>query len=85
MLWAELFGTLKGDVQRFQIEGPDGRSFYDNTNPLEDNNVHWFAFGGRKRPPEGWTPGTYKGTYTLSRDGKAIVTITREVTIEGGD
>lgn len=85
VLWAELFGTLKGDVQRFQIEGPDGQPFYDNANPLDDNNVQWFAFGGRKRPADGWTPGVYKGTYTLSRDGKVIVTLTREIAIEGGD
>jgi murein DD-endopeptidase MepM/ murein hydrolase activator NlpD len=84
VLWAEVFGTLKGDVQRFQIEGPDGQSFFDHANPLEKSNVQWFAYAGRKRPPEGWTPGVYKGTYTLSRDGKVIVTLTREVTIEGG-
>jgi len=84
VLWAELFGTLKGDVQRFQIEGPDGQPFFDHANPVENSNVRWFAFAGRKRPAEGWTPGTYRGTYTLSRDGKIIVTLTREITIESG-
>ena len=86
VFWVELFGTLKGDVQRFRIEGPDGQAVYDNPNPLDFNNVQWFAFGGRKRPADGWTPGTYSGTYTLSRDDKVIVTITREIAIgpEGG-
>ncbi len=83
VFWAELFGTLKGDVQRFFITGPDGQSIYDNANPLDNSNVRWFAFGGRKRPPEGWPPGTYTGTYTLSRDGKPIVTLTREINIGG--
>jgi hypothetical protein len=83
VLWAELFGTLKGDVQRFQIEGPDGQPFFDHATPVENSKVHWFAYGGRKRPAEGWTPGTYKGTYTLSRDGKPIVTMTREIAIGG--
>jgi hypothetical protein len=50
---------------------------------VENSNVRWFAFAGRKRPAEGWTPGTYKGTYTLSRDGKPIVTMTREIAIGG--
>lgn len=83
VFWVELFGTLKGDVQRFRIEGPDGRPFHENATPLEKSNIRWFAFSGRKRPPEGWTPGTYKGTYTLSRNGKVIVTLTREIPIGG--
>jgi len=85
VLWAELFGTLKGDVQRFQIEGPDGQSFFDHANPLEKSKVQWFAYAGRKRPAEGWTLGTYRGTYTLSRNGKVIVTLTRQITIEPRD
>ncbi|MGF1641757.1 MAG: M23 family metallopeptidase [Rhodospirillales bacterium] len=84
VFWAEVFGTEKGDVQRLRIEGPDGGAIVDQAGPLADSNVQWFAFAGRKRPAGGWPPGTYTGTYTLSRDGRPIVTMVREVAVGGG-
>jgi murein DD-endopeptidase MepM/ murein hydrolase activator NlpD len=84
VFWAELFGTAKGDVQRMRIDGPDGKPVVDKATPLTDDKVDWFAFTGRKRPADGWAPGTYTGTYTLSRDGQPIVTLTREVTVGAG-
>ncbi len=81
VLWVDVFGVMKGDRQRFRIDGPDGRSIHDSETAIDANNISWFAFSGRKRPDGGWAPGTYRGTYTLSRAGQPVVTATAEVTL----
>lgn len=81
VMWVDLFGTEKGDTQRFRIESPDGRLIHDADRVLEASNVSWFAFSGLKRPNEGWAPGTYRGIYTLTRDGEAVVSVERAVSI----
>lgn len=77
VLWADVYGVLAGDEQRFRIEGPDGRELFAHGETIKDSKVSWFAFAGRKRPPEGWAPGAYRGTYTLIRDGQEIVRLER--------
>lgn len=81
VLWADVFGAEAGDVQSFRIAGPGGSVLMEDETVLEANNVSWFAFGGRRRPPEGWTPGVHTGTFTLSRDGEAIISETVEIDI----
>ena len=82
MLWADMFGAQAGDIQSFSIAGPDGSVILDNESVLDENNVSWFAFGGRRRPPEGWTPGIHTGTFMLSRGGETVISEKVEVVIE---
>lgn len=82
VLWADVFGTQAGDVQSFRIVDPQGAVILDRESTLEASNVSWFAFGGRPRPPEGWTPGAYVGTFTLARAGQTIVSREVRITIE---
>ncbi len=79
VLWADVFGSEAGDRQHFQINGPDNSEIFRNQTTLPENNIAWFAFGGRKRPEQGWAPGEYTGIYRLERDGKIIAE--RTVTI----
>ncbi len=81
VLWADIFGAQAGDIQSFRIAGPGGSVIMDDESVLDANNVSWFAFGGRRRPPQGWTPGVYTGTFTLSRDGEMIISESVEVEI----
>jgi len=81
VLWADVFGSEAGDRQEFQINGPDNTEIFSNETVLPENNIAWFAFGGRKRPEQGWTPGEYTGTYRLERDGKTIAERTITITL----
>jgi murein DD-endopeptidase MepM/ murein hydrolase activator NlpD len=81
VFWVDVFGTMKGDVQTFRIEGPDGRTIHESQNPLSASNVSWFAFSGRERREGEWAPGIYRGSYTLTRDGKAVLTIKNNVLV----
>jgi murein DD-endopeptidase MepM/ murein hydrolase activator NlpD len=82
VLWADIFGAQAGDQQSFSIIGPDGSVVVDETSVLDASNVSWFAFRGSRRPSEGWAPGTYTGTFTLSRGGAAVISQRVEVAIE---
>ena len=80
VFWADVFGAQAGDEQRISIVAPDGKPLEENKTLLKASNVSWFAFTGRKRPPDGWQAGTYRGTYTLLRNGQEIARL--EDTVE---
>jgi hypothetical protein len=80
VFWVDVFGVQAGDEQRISIAAPDGKTLHENKAILKSSNVSWFAFTGRKRPPDGWQAGTYRGTYTLLRDGKEVARL--EDTVE---
>ncbi len=40
---------------------------------LPANNVSWFAFGGRRKPADGWPVGRYAGRYLLERDKDVVI------------
>lgn len=81
VLWADVYGVEAGDRQRFRIVAPDGQVLHDNETPIAASNILWFAFSGLKRPATGWQPGSYQGTYQLSRGTETLLTMTRTVEI----
>lgn len=83
VFWADVWGAMAGDVQRFVITGPGGRIVHRDENVLKASNISWFAFSGVPRPPQGWAPGRYEGTYELVRDGRPVVTMRESITIGG--
>ena len=82
VLWADLFGAEAGDHQSFRIAAPDGSILLENEDTLAESNVSWFAFGGVRRPDDGWAPGIHSGTFTLSRDGETLISRTVEIDVE---
>lgn len=71
VLWTYLFAGKSGDTVAFRIDGPDGR-ILDEVTTLDRAQPQLFRAMGRKRPTEGWTPGSYRGAVTLSRDGETL-------------
>lgn len=82
VMWVDVSGAEAGDIQSFRIEGPDGATVHEHTETLKENNISWFAFSGSRPPKGGWRPGRYRGTYTLMRDGKAVIEQARDVALE---
>jgi hypothetical protein len=63
-----------GDMQHLTIFDPQGDKFADHSvAPLQGNKAQYTLMTGRKRPPGGWKPGTYRATYRIVRDGALIV------------
>jgi hypothetical protein len=82
VFWADVFGVQAGDEQRMSIAGPGGKVIHDNASTLKSGKVSWFAFSGRKRPAEGWQAGTYRGTYTLLRNGAVVARLEDSVELQ---
>lgn len=72
ILWADAYGTMAGDIQRFRIAGPDDKVVFEQSRRLDRGALSWFAYAGRRAPAEGWPPGRYAGAYELVRDGTVI-------------
>ena len=81
VFWADVFGAQAGDEQQVRITAPDGSVIHEHASTLKSSNVSWFAFSGRKRPPEGWQAGKYQGTYTLLRDGTVVARLVDSVEV----
>jgi hypothetical protein len=73
ILWADVIGAQPGDVQLFEIIGPDGQLIHRQESRLTDGGLSWFAYSGKRAPTAMWLSGTYTGRYILKRDNKTII------------
>lgn len=72
ILWIDAIGAKAGDQQTFSIVGPDGRAIHSQQSAIADGGLSWFAYSGKRAPPQGWQAGRYIGRYVLRR-GQVIV------------
>jgi murein DD-endopeptidase MepM/ murein hydrolase activator NlpD len=82
ILWADVLGARPGDVQRFEIRGPDGVVVIDQTTVIGTGGLSWLAYAGRKAPAAGWPRGLYRGRYELKRSGAVVDVREGRLTIE---
>ncbi|GJE43522.1 M23 family metallopeptidase [Methylobacterium soli] len=79
--WARAIGLDAGDVQSLVLRGPDGRVLAEANDPaLVRPRAQSLLFGGRKRPPGGWPPGSYTAHFRVLRAG--AVALERSFTVE---
>lgn len=83
VFWTEVMGAMAGDLQEVTIRDPKGRVVHQWREKIPKSNILWFAFSGRRTPPEGWAPGPYTGVYRLLRDGETVFALERTTTIGG--
>lgn len=81
VFWVDLFGVKKGDRARSRLLDANGAVLADGTTELEKRFAQWFRFVGKRRPADGWPPGTYRGEFSLTRAGAPapVVSIVREI------
>ncbi len=65
--WA--INLAAGDTIVVSVEGPQGFAAR-NEATLDRAKAQYMLFAGRKRPPEGWPPGTYTGRVEVRNGGK---------------
>ncbi len=63
----------KGDLQHLVITGPGGTLIDRSEPPLPSNKDQVFIAVGRRRPPQGWAPGSYTARYTVVRNGSVVI------------
>ncbi len=81
LLWVDAIGARDGDVQHFSIAGPDGKAVHSQQVRVDSGGLSWFAFSGKKAPPNGWSGGRYIGSYTLKREGVTVANAVASVVV----
>ena len=72
VLWLEAFEIGAGDRVSWRIAGPDGAVLFEDSTLEPKAQRQAFRFAGRRRPAEGWAPGSYRGTVAIERDGAPV-------------
>jgi murein DD-endopeptidase MepM/ murein hydrolase activator NlpD len=82
LLWVDAMGALDGDMQSFAIVGPDGKAVHVQETRVARGGLSWFAYSGKRAPPNGWLPGRYTGSYKLKRGGQIVAQIQIQASLE---
>lgn len=81
LLWVDVSGARDGDIQHFSITGPNGQKVHLQQLRVDGGGLSWFAFSGKKAPPEGWQAGRYLGHYMLKRGNQTVGSATTSAVI----
>jgi hypothetical protein len=68
ILFTEISGVQAGDRLRLTVRRPDGSVLVDNEFEIAKARARQFRYVGKKRPEDGWPPGSYAGRIVLTRD-----------------
>ncbi len=81
VFYGRAIGLEEADVQRLVVTAPDGSVFAENEiEPLDRAKAQYMAFTGKKRRDAAWPPGTWRGRYSVIRNGDEVAF--REVELE---
>lgn len=73
--YARAIDLQAGDVIALSLVSPTGATLAQRSlPPLESAKAQHIAYIGVKRPAAGWPAGTYKASYTVTRQGRPAVT-----------
>lgn len=62
----------KGDQLRISLRGPKGVIAGTVSKPMNRHKASYLLFAGKKRLSFSWPRGTYKGVFSLERNGKQV-------------
>jgi murein DD-endopeptidase MepM/ murein hydrolase activator NlpD len=80
--WVQAIGLEAGDVRRLTLVAPDGSIVADGTEPpLDRDKAQVIQFAGRKMRGPGWTPGTYRARFIVTRASRPVIDRRFEVTL----
>jgi hypothetical protein len=81
VFFAESFGARRGDRERLEVTGPNGRRILERERVIENNLAAHFAYVGRRLRGGRWPEGEYVGRYRLVRDGAVVAQTERRITV----
>ncbi len=72
VVWVRGYWFEAGDRLELSIEAPGGDTLFSDRRRLERSRSFAFYFAGKRRPAEGWRPGTYRLRAVLRRGDREI-------------
>lgn len=76
----QAFGPQTGDVWIVRLTGPDNQVLAESRKTQERNQAQAMRYVGKKRGAA-WIPGRYRGEFRLTRSGKDVISVVREIDI----
>ncbi len=70
--WGAAFGFAPGMRFLVELAAPDGTVLARHEDAADHPQAWRFSAAGRRLPKNGWAPGTYRVTATMSRDGEVL-------------
>jgi hypothetical protein len=72
--YVRTIGLQAKDQQTLTVQAPDGSPFAEyRAPPLDNDKAQVFVNAGRRRSKPTWPTGSYKATYTVTRDGTEVL------------
>ena len=82
VVYVRAIGLKTGDAQHLIIKGPAGNVIAENkASQLDRDKAQYMLFTGKRRPSSGWDRGTYKASYVVEHDGRAVLKKDLEFTL----
>lgn len=79
VFYGRAIGLREGDRLTVTISAPDGSTFAENSVTMASPKAQWMLFAGRRRPADGWSPGTYRAVFAVENAG--VAEVRREATL----
>ena len=79
IFWVQIYGVLAGDQEHYQLFAPNGEGVIDNKKEIKSANKTWMGYVGKRNNSQSLLKGKWKGEYSLTRNGKVLVNITKEI------
>jgi murein DD-endopeptidase MepM/ murein hydrolase activator NlpD len=73
VFWIEAYGLRGGDVERIELKAPSGEVIARREQVVPNDYAVRFSYIGRRRGDALWASGAYDASYTLEREGEAVV------------
>ena len=81
VFFAESFGARRGDRERLEVIGPDGRRLLQRDRVIDNDLAAHFTYAGRRLRSERWPEGEYLGRYRLMRGDEVVAQAERRITL----
>lgn len=73
LFWTDVYGLQKGDKALTELLSPEGDTLASHEDVFDRNKALMFSYIGKKRRGYTWPAGTYKGRYTIIRNGEEVL------------
>lgn len=84
IFWVQSYGLQAGDMEEMRLFDPNGKAVVDQRQPRDRANRLYLGFVGKRvRPEAPLQPGTWRGEYRLTRQGKVLIEVKRTLTVTG--
>ncbi|MGD1901716.1 MAG: M23 family metallopeptidase [Geitlerinemataceae cyanobacterium] len=73
LFWAHYYGVEAGDIEHYRLTDGAGNLITDYEQTIEANSINGLGYVGKRNTPNRpIVPGTWRGEYSLTRDGETI-------------